>query len=153
MKHLISMALALTLSMVAPAAVAQGALMPSGGHRHQPGVIDTRIKLDIPEDMKRHQLANMREHVQAVQTIIGLIAEGNFENASRVAYTKLGLTPEMQAMCGSFNNEKFEELGLAFHRSGDNLGETLKTGNVSDSLRALSQTMQFCVSCHATFRQ
>ena len=133
--------------------MAQGTAMPMGGHHHQADVIDTRTQLDVPAEMKLHQLANMREHVQAIQTILGLIADGNFDEASKVAHSKLGLTPEMQSMCGSFNNEKFEQLGLAFHRSGDALGETLKTKDVTASLRAVDKTMQHCVACHATFRQ
>ena len=41
--------------------------------------------------------------------------------------TSLGVTPDMQAMCGMFNNQDFEKRGLAFYKSGDELGDTLKT--------------------------
>jgi cytochrome c556 len=52
-----------------------------------------------------------------------------------------------------FDNEKFKTLGLAFHKSGDDLGEALKTKDVNTSLRALNTTMQYCVECHSTYRQ
>ncbi len=95
----------------------------------------------------------MREHVEAVKTIIGLMSENKFEDASKIAHTRLGLTPEMQKMCSMFDNEKFMALGFAFHKSGDDLGDALQTKDVNTSLRALNKTMQYCVECHAVYRQ
>ncbi len=123
------------------------------GSHHDMLMLDTRISLGVTGPMKQHQLANMRGHVEAIKTIVGLMSENKFDEASAVAHARLGLTPDMQAMCGIFNNKDFEKLGLAFHKSGDELGDTLKTKDVSASLRALNKTMQFCVECHATYRQ
>ncbi len=114
---------------------------------------DKRISLNLPPHMKVHQLENMRSHVEAVQAIIGLIAEQNFIKASEVAHTKLGLTAEMKRMCSMFNNEGFRTLGFQFHKSADELAETLKTKDMKKSLQALQNTMGYCVQCHATFRQ
>lgn len=124
-----------------------------GGHHHEAGVADTRISLGLSPQMKQHQLANMRGHVEAIKTIVGLIAENRFDDASHTARTQLGLTPEMQSMCDMFGNEHFRKLGYEFHKSGDDLGEVLKTRDAQKSLRALNKTMQYCVECHATFRQ
>lgn len=122
-------------------------------HHHDMSVTDTRISLGLSPEMKQHQLSNMREHVEAVKSIIGLMSENKFEDASKIAHAKLGLTPEMQQMCSMFNDEKFMELGFAFHKSGDALGDALKTKDTATSLRALNKTMEYCVSCHATYRQ
>lgn len=114
---------------------------------------DKRISLNLPEQQKQHQLANMRSHLEAVRNIIGLISENRFDEASDVAHNKLGLTPEMKKMCNMFNNDDFRELGLAFHKSADKLGDELKTGDLKRSLSALRTTMNACVQCHSTFRQ
>ena len=114
---------------------------------------DERISLGLSPAMKQHQLANMRNHVEAVQSIIGLLSEGAFDKASHIAYSKLGLTEEMKKMCNSFENENFKNLGLAFHKSGNALGDTLRTKDITKSLGALHTTMSYCVQCHATFRQ
>ena len=134
-------------------AFAEDGKMNMGSHNHDMNILDMRTSLGVTGPMKQHQLSNMRSHVDAVKTIVGLMAESKFDEASNVAHTQLGLTPDMQAMCGMFNNKDFEKLGLAFHKSGDELGDTLKTKDVNASLRALSRTMQFCVECHATYRQ
>ncbi|TAN72608.1 MAG: cytochrome C [Gallionella sp.] len=127
--------------------------MQHENHNHTMSMTDTRTSLGLSAEMKQHQLSNMREHVEAIQSIIGLISENKFEAASKIAHGKLGLTPEMQKMCSMFNDEKFKALGLAFHKSGDELGDALKTGDVTASLRALNKTMGYCVSCHAAYRQ
>jgi hypothetical protein len=134
------------------AAAAENEMMQIGKH-HDMSIIDTRISLNESPQMKQHQLSLMRGHVEAVRTIIGLMAEGKLEAASKTAHDRLGLTPEMKMMCGMFNNANFEQLGLAFHKSGDELGDALHTGDVNASLRALNNTMQYCVECHATYRQ
>ncbi|MDO8989695.1 MAG: cytochrome C [Sideroxyarcus sp.] len=136
------------------AAVAEEGKMQMGNHQHHDmSMMDTRISLGVSGPMKQHQLSNMREHVAAIKSIVGLMAEQKFDEASGIAHAKLGLTPDMQSMCGMFNNKEFERLGLAFHKSGDDLGDALQTKDMNASLRALNRTMQHCVECHATFRQ
>jgi cytochrome c556 len=122
-------------------------------HKMMEHVNDERISLGLSEKMKVHQLANMRSHVEAIQTIIGLIAEEDFNAASEVAHSKLGLTEEMRNMCNMIENEAFKSLGLKFHESADTMGEILKTGDMNKSLKALHTTMGYCVQCHRTFRQ
>lgn len=122
-------------------------------HHMMKHVDDERISLGLSPKMKAHQLANMRSHVEAIQTIVGLIAEENFDTASEVAHSKLGLTEEMENMCNMFGNDDFKKLGLQFHKSADTLGEILKTKDMNKSLSALHTTMGYCVQCHETFRQ
>lgn len=124
-----------------------------GHHMHEMSVPDSRISLNLSPAMKQHQLSNMREHVVAIREIVGLIADNKFDNAAQIAHEKLGLTPDMQQMCGSFGNDQFKTLGFAFHKSADDLADALKTKNTQTSLRALHQTLNYCVECHATFRQ
>lgn len=123
-------------------------------HMHHGGAMDDeRISLALSPQMKQHQLANMRSHLEAVRSIVSLVAANDFEKASRIAHTELGLTKEMRKMCEMFGNKKFEELGLAFHKSGDELGDVLLKKDVAKSLGAISKTMGYCVECHALFRQ
>ncbi len=114
---------------------------------------DGRISLHLNAMQKKHQLSNMRSHLVAVQTLIELIAEDDFEKASKVAYTQLGTTTAMRLMCASFGNKKFEDMGLKFHSDADKMSEILKTKDKDKSLKALSKTMNSCISCHATFKQ
>lgn len=138
---------------ISPAQDDDGSKGPIMRHDMDHSMHDGRVSLGLPPEMKQHQLANMRSHLAAVQTILQLIVEGEFDQASVVAHSKLGLTDEMKNMCNMFDDEEFRTLGLAFHASGDALGEVLQTGDTTESLRALQATMGYCVQCHAAFRQ
>ena len=136
-------------------------LAPIGAMAADEGVVgytahnmkDKRISLGLSPGMKQHQLSNMRAHLAATEEIIGLLSEGKFENASKAAHAKLGLTEEMKQMCNMFENEDFRKLGYAFHNSADELGDALQTKNMKKSLQALRKTMGYCVQCHDKFRQ
>jgi len=114
---------------------------------------DKRISLNLNDMQKKHQLSNMRSHLEAVQQITLLIAKENFDEASKIAYTKLGSTTEMRLMCASFGDKNFEKLGLAFHKSADKMSEILKSRDKDKSLMALSNTLAYCVQCHKTYKQ
>lgn len=153
MKRILIAVFSLTAMIGLNAALATEERMKHQNHQHDMSMTDTRISLGLSPEMKQHQLSNMREHVEAVSSIIGLMSENKFEDASKMAHSKLGLTPEMQKMCSMFGNEKFMALGFAFHKSGDDLGDALRTKDTNASLHALNKTMQYCVECHATYRQ
>jgi hypothetical protein len=123
-------------------------------HMHSGNAMDDkRISLNLSPMMKQHQLTNMRSHVEAIQSIVELISEGDFDNASKIAHAKLGLTEEMKQMCNMFSNQDFTKLGMEFHKSADELGDVLEKRDVNLSLKALNKTMGYCVQCHAAFRQ
>ena len=114
---------------------------------------DTRISLNLQPKKAQHQLMNMRNHLAAVQSILNYLSKDDFEKASEVASSKLGLTEEMRVMCSSFGNEKFKNLGLEFHNNADKMSEVFKNKNKNESLEALSVTIKSCVTCHASFKQ
>jgi PBP1b-binding outer membrane lipoprotein LpoB len=114
---------------------------------------DNRISLNLSPEKAQHQLMNMRSHVVAVQSIINYLSKDEFEKASEVAASKLGLTGEMEIMCSSFNNKEFERLGLEFHNNADRMSQIFKAKDKNKSLEALSTTMTSCITCHATFKQ
>jgi len=122
-------------------------------HNMDHSMHDGRTSLGLSPQMKQHQLSNMRAHLEAVQAITGLIADEAFDEASKIAHSQLGLTEEMDRMCNMFDDKNFTKLGMAFHKSGDELGEVLLTKDTNASLRALQATVGYCVQCHASFRQ
>jgi hypothetical protein len=116
-------------------------------------LFDIRTSLGLSSRIKHRQLANMRAQLMATQAIIGLLAEENFDKATKIVQTKLGLSDEMKQIYERANNEDFKQLGLAFHNSADELGTALQTKDMKKSLQALRNTMGYCVQCHNKFRQ
>ncbi len=151
--RILSIALLFLMSLITVYAQTGKELIPDHPVTMDHNTNDKRISLNLPHRMKAQQLANMRSHVEALREIIGLLAKGDFDRASAVAHRKLGLTEDMKRMCGMFPNEDFRAIGLQFHRSADDLAETLRTRDMAKALQGLHDTMDYCVQCHATFRQ
>ena len=114
---------------------------------------DKRISLKLNAMQKNHQKKIMRDHLDAVQNIVSLLASDKYDEASKLAYNRLGSTTKMKLMCASFGDKNFENLGIEFHKSADKMSEIIKKRNKDASLNALSNTMHYCVQCHATYRQ
>lgn len=154
-KKLFVLASVVLICSIQPSMAEEKIVLGEGKHHHHQGMptVDKRISLNLSPAVKQHQLANMRNHLDAVRRIIEAISTDQFKTASQIASQDLGLTKQMEGMCNSFDNESFTEMGLAFHKSGDELAAVLKSGNTQKSLQALNETMTFCVSCHATYRQ
>jgi len=114
---------------------------------------DNRISLNLPQKKAQHQLMNMRSHVVAVQSIINYLSKNEYDKASELASSELGMTEEMKMMCSSFGNEDFKNMGFEFHNNADKMSEVFKTKDMNKSLEALSVTMTSCVNCHAAFKQ
>ncbi len=115
---------------------------------------DKRAPVPMTPQMSQHQLSNMREHLVAIQEIVAGMAKKNFK-AMEAAAKKLGTSPEMTAMCEHMGKGApgFTELGMAFHKSGDELAAAAGKKNMSLFLTKLDNTLQKCTACHAQFRQ
>ena len=114
---------------------------------------DKRMSLKLNAMQKNHQKTIMRDHLDAIQNIVLLLSSDKYKDASKLAYDRLGSTTKMKLMCASFGDKNFENLGLEFHKSADKMSEIFKSRNKEKSLKALSNTMNYCVQCHATYRQ
>jgi len=134
---------------------------------------DERESAGIPAPMKTRHLARMRNHLEAVHDIVDAMARGEFGEASKTARQELAMRPGMAGkgmgqgkgmgmgqgkgmgggMCKGMTNEEFKSLGMGFHKSAGKLADVLEQGDMKASLTALSNTMNYCISCHASFRQ
>lgn len=144
------------IMFVIASAQAQGPGMMDEGHHHgmgsaAPSQEDNRMVLKAPPMAKEHQKKMMREHLRSVWEIMTLMSEGKFDAASKKAHAGLGVNESMVKMCGMFG-EDFKAMGIAFHESGDRLGDALATKDLSKSIAALGDTLGHCVSCHDTFK-
>jgi len=116
--------------------------------------MDSRKGLPLLPMMADHQKQNMREHLAAVQEIIGALATDNFtrvESAARL----LGFSEEMGRMCTHMGSGApgFSERALAFHRTADGIAVAARQRDKASVLKQLGATLEACTSCHATWKQ
>ncbi len=135
--------LALTLALAVPAAADP----------------NPRELVDLPPPMREHMLANMRDHLLAIETITRLLAEGRYEDAADTAEERLGMGA-MQAHGGHhmapYMPDGMRTIGSAMHRDASRLAlgarDAEVRGDQAGALTGLAEVMQQCVACHAAYR-
>ena len=143
------------------ALVATGCVSVTATHHaaHAPAPADGRIEVVFPEPMRTHTLANMRDHLLALQEIQQALAAGAYDRAGDVAEKRLGMTS--LAAHGAHDVAKFmpagmQAAGTAMHRSASRFAvEAANAGATADvrkALGALAEVTAQCVACHAAYR-
>jgi hypothetical protein len=126
------------------------------------GAQDTREFVPLPERMQEHMLANMRDHLATLNTIIGDLAGGRFDAAAKLAEQRLGMSSlglHGAAHMAPFMPQPMQDLGTTMHRAASRLAIVLQNTSVSPSLdtmrdanQALHEVTTTCVGCHASYR-
>ncbi len=152
MRHAVLRALALAFAAAcAGLAPAQGAAPGAGG--------DGRKLVALPEPMRTHTIANMRDHLLALQQIDEALAKGDFAAASRIAEERIGMSSlesHGAAHIASFLPAPMQEIGTRMHRAASRFAvvaqEAGATGDLRPVLAAKGAFVRECVACHAAYR-
>jgi hypothetical protein len=142
MRHAIAF---VTLSLVA--------LLPVGH------AADARQRVEMPEPMQEHMLANMRDHLAAMGEIQAALAAGNFERAADIAENRIGMS-SLQSHGAShmapYMPKPMQDIGTTMHRTASRFARTAQEarvkGGVPLALNALAELTRQCVACHASYR-
>ena len=143
---------------VVAAAVCATALAQT--HQHaQAAPADARTLVSLPEPMRAHALANMRDHLYTLQAINDALARNAFDEAASLAELRLGMTSldaHGAADLAPHLPRDMQDYGTQMHRAASRFAITTQNasvnGDVRPALGALGEVMQQCVACHAAFR-
>ena len=120
---------------------------------------DTRMLVDMPTNMTAHMLANMRDHLLAMQEIQDALAKGDNDSAAKIAEARLGMTS--LKLHGAHEVAKYmpqgmQDAGSGMHRAASRFAIAAQdagvTGDLKPALAALSAVTAQCVGCHAGYR-
>ena len=120
---------------------------------------DTRQAVHFPKALREHTLANMRDHLLALQEIQEALAKQEYDKAGDIAEQRLGMSS--LSLHGAHDVAKYmpkgmQEAGTAMHRNASRFAVAAKdagaTGDVKPALAALAATTAQCVACHAGYR-
>ncbi len=120
---------------------------------------DTREAVQFPATMREHTLANMRDHLLALQQVQEALAAEDFDKAADIAEQRLGmssLTLHGAHDVAPFMPEGMKVIGTSMHRNASRFAVAAKdagvTGNMKTPLAELSNVTAQCVACHAGYR-
>lgn len=130
-----------------------------GRHGGQTTAHDSRVEVAFPPEMRAHTLANMRDHLLALQEIQFALSKEEYDRAGDIAEQRLGMTALIAH--GSYERSEFmppgmQEIGSEMHRNASRFGLAARdagaTGDVKPALAALGKTIGQCVACHSAYR-
>jgi len=120
---------------------------------------DSRQKVELPPPMREHMLANMRDHLSALETITRQLANGQYDEAAEVAETRLGMSSmgtHGADHMGPYMPKGMANTGTEMHRAASRFSLAAKDaaieGGLSTAFGALSDVMKQCVACHSGYR-
>ncbi|MDR3391273.1 MAG: hypothetical protein P4L77_06000 [Sulfuriferula sp.] len=116
---------------------------------------DARQQISMPDMMKKHMLAQMRDHLLALHEIQVAMARGDMDKASDIAETRLGVSSmpaQMQQQMAPYMPQAMRMIGMEMHKSASRFARTATEGDTLRALDSLSTVTQQCVACHAAYR-
>lgn len=123
---------------------------------------DQRQLVDMPAPMQEHMLANMRDHLVALEEILAALAEGDVERAGTVAEQRLGMSSlddHGASHMARFMPEGMRAAGTGLHRAAsrfvlaaENAAVAPGTETQQAVFKALSDVTAQCNACHTAYR-
>lgn len=116
---------------------------------------DEREFVQLPELMQQHMLANMRDHLEALNEILAQMAAGELDSAAQIAESRLGMSSlesHGARHMANFMPEAMRSAGTAMHRAASRFALTAQEGEELPAYGALSQVTAACVACHSGYR-
>jgi hypothetical protein len=129
--------------------------------RHQAAgaVGDARIAVKFPKALRTHTLANMRDHLLALQEIQDALARSEFDRAAAISEERLGMTS--LKLHGAHELAKYmpdgmQRIGTEMHHAASRFAVEATNAGVSGDLKpalaALARVTRQCAECHSSYR-
>jgi hypothetical protein len=116
---------------------------------------DARELVEMPAPMQEHMLANMRDHLAALDEILAALNDEDYGAAARVAEFRLGMSSldsHGASHMARVMPAPMREMGTDMHRTASRLALTAEEGDRLQAFRALQAVTETCVTCHAAYR-
>jgi len=127
-----------------------------------PAAEDSRELIKLPPMMQKHMLANMRDHLVALDEILAELAEGRTNKAAEIAEKRLGMSSlalHGAKQLGRFMPQMMGKIGTQMHRAASRFviaaqDAELDPGRAAQRkvYKALQQVTENCNACHQAYR-
>jgi cytochrome c556 len=123
---------------------------------------DDRELVKLPPMMQEHMLANMRDHLAAIEEILGELASGNVDEASAIAENRLGMSSlslHGAKHLGKFMPEAMGAIGTQMHHAASRFSIVAQDAELNagktpqrEVYKALQEITGNCNACHRAYR-
>ena len=152
------------IGVVAAIAASAAASASLSQHQHMhaqggPAPADTREFVRFPPEMVEHTLANMRDHLAALQEIQENLSKGATDAAAKIAESRLGmssLAAHGAADVAPFMPQGMQDAGTGMHHAASRFAiaatDAGVSGDLKPALAALAEITAQCNACHSGYR-
>jgi len=123
---------------------------------------DSREMVKLPPMMQEHMLANMRDHLVALNEILGELAEGKVDAAVIIAEKRLGMSSMSlhgAEHLGMFMPKAMGEIGTEMHHAASRFVIIARDAELDPGIqsqrkvyKALQEITDNCNACHQAYR-
>ena len=116
---------------------------------------DTRELVQFPEMMQQHMMANMRDHLNAINEILSKLGVGDLDTAGEIAEQQLGMSSlgsHNASHMAKFMPDGMRQAGTSMHKAASRFALKAEEGELLPAYKLLSEVTSACVSCHAAYR-
>ena len=116
---------------------------------------DKRQFVEMPKMMQQHQLANMRDHLVAINEILLNMGKGDLDEAAKISEARLGMSS--LATHGASHMAKvipkeMGAIGTSMHKAASRFALKAEEGDALPAYKALQEVTAACVACHAGYK-
>lgn len=125
-------------------------------------VEDDRELVELPPAMQAHMLANMRDHLRALDEMLSALAGGNIDEATEIAEKRLGMSSlslHGAEHLARFMPEDMRAIGTQMHRAASRFVIVARDAELEPGLEsqhkvyeALQAITENCNACHQAYR-
>lgn len=145
-------------------ALAASPLVAIAQHQHThdaaaPQAPDTREFVQFPPTLVEHTLANMRDHLLALQEIQSHLGMGHTDVAAKIAEARLGMSSlklHGAEEVSKYMPQGMQDAGAGMHRAASRFAIVAQdagvTGDMKPAFAGLAEITAQCVGCHAGYR-
>ena len=116
---------------------------------------DKREFVKMPKMMQEHQLANMRDHLKAINEILMSMGNEQLDKAADIAESRLGMSSLSTHGASHMANvipKEMGAIGTNMHKAASRFALKAQEGDAIPAYKALQEVTAACVACHAGYR-
>jgi len=116
---------------------------------------NTRELVKLPPMMQNHMMANMRDHLAAINEIQLYLADEKMDEAAQVAENRLGMSSmdsHKAKHMSQFMPKEMAAIGTSMHRAASRFALKAEEGDLLPAYKALAQVTSACVACHSKYK-
>jgi hypothetical protein len=116
---------------------------------------DKRVFVEMPKMMQEHQLANMRDHLMAINEILTEMGKGELDKAADIAEARLGMSSlgsHGASHMGKIMPKEMGAIGTSMHKAASRFALKAQEGDALPAYKALQEITAACVACHAGYK-